>query len=382
MKFIHVGDLHIGKRIYEFSMLEDQQHMLKQILQLAEQEKPDAVLLAGDIYDKSVPSAEAVQLFDWFLTSLAAFDLSVFVIAGNHDSPERLQFGSQIFQNRRVYITGVFQGKLEHRTLTDSWGDVDIHCLPYVKPAAVRRFYPDGDIAGYQEAIEQIMSTAEVDRSLRNILICHQFVTAQGIETQQCESELIAVGGVECVDVSLFDDFDYVALGHLHSPQKIGRETARYGGSILKYSFSEAQQVKSVVLGEIREKGDVTLRQVPLKPLRDMRQIRGPLDQLTKPEVVSQANALDYLQVTLTDREPVGDPMGRIRAVYPNVMNLAFDRGTGEQAAESSLLGSEHPKSTMELFEEFFLMQNGAEMNEEQKALMTEIIREEEEAER
>jgi exonuclease SbcD len=240
MKLLHISDLHIGRRIGEYSLLDDQRNILNQILDITDEEKPDGILIAGDVYDKSMPPGEAVELLDDFLTELAARNLPVFMVSGNHDSPERLNFGSRIMMKNGIHIAGIFNGALHKETLEDEFGKVNIYLLPYIKPALVRSFY-DGNIETYDDAVRTVTSAAEVDRQERNILVAHQFVTSGAQQPERCESESIAVGGLDNVDTSAFDAFDYVALGHLHGPQRIGRDTIRY--RLRAYSKTNEQQL-------------------------------------------------------------------------------------------------------------------------------------------
>ena len=300
MKFLHLSDLHLGRRVHEFSMLEDQQYILTEILQIIDQERPDGVLIAGDVYDKSVPSAEAVALLDDFLVRLSKRDLQVFVISGNHDSPERMAFGGRLMERSGVHIAPVYGGTAAPLTLTDEFGPVNIYLLPFVKPVHVRRFFPDREIATYTDALSAAIGAMAVNPAQRNVLVTHQFVTGAA----RCDSEDISVGGSDSVDVSVFDAFDYVALGHLHGPQQAGRETVRYCGSPLKYSFSEAGQRKSVTVVELWEKGRVALRTLPLVPQRDLVELRGTYEDLTFRgfyEGTSYPN--DYVHITLTDED-------------------------------------------------------------------------------
>lgn len=401
MKFLHTSDLHIGKRVNGFSMLPDQKYILDQILAVTEQEKPEAVLIAGDIYDKAQPSAEAVRLLDEFLTQLAAKAPAVFIISGNHDSPERVDFGSRLMRERGLYIAGLFEGRMQRVQLEDAYGVVNIWMLPYVKPAVVSPWLEE-PANSYDDAVRRVIGGTAMDVSERNVLAAHQFVTAMGVEPERSESEAIFIGGLDNVDVSAFDNFDYVALGHLHGPQRVGRDTVRYAGSPLKYSFSEVRQKKSVTIVELEDKGTVKQRQIPLNPLRDMRCVKGPIDELIAAEAdraaaveetqirwnfsaaseeteSSIAEWEDYVSVTLTDKEEPYDAIGRLRAVYPNMMCLDFDRGErmDEQGSLDGTDGAENirEKDPAELFSSFYLSQNGDEMNVEQDELMRVILR-------
>ena len=323
MRFLHTADLHIGKRVNEFSMLEDQEYILRQILKTADKEQVEAVLIAGDVYDKQVPSAEAVRLFDWFLTQLNSRKLPVFVIGGNHDSVERLSFGAQIMEESGVYLTQSYDGKVVPVRLEDEYGPVNLWMLPFLKPAMVKRFFPEQDIVTYQDALETVIGNMELNREERNLLIAHQFVT--GAVTGGSEDSVeVFVGGVENVDASVFADFDYVALGHIHRAQSAGGERIRYSGTPLKYSFSEIRHEKSVTIAELKEKGSLTVHQEPLKPLHDMREIRGSYEELVLRENYQGTDLEDYLHVILTDENDIPDVIGRLRSIYPNIMKLDF----------------------------------------------------------
>lgn len=370
MKFLHLSDLHIGKRVYEFSMLEDQRFILRQILEIAEREKPDGVILAGDIYDKAVPPAEAVQVMDGFLTALSKMGIAVFMISGNHDSPERIAFGSEIMSGRGVHVSPVYDGKGRSVTMEDQYGPVTIWLLPFIKPAVVRHVFPDEEIQTYQDAVRTAVEHMAVDPKARNVLAAHQFVTG----ASRCESEEIFVGGIDNVDAALFDVFDYVALGHIHSPQSVGREEVRYCGTPLKYSFSEAGQVKSVTVVELGEKGNVGLRQIPLMPLRDMRKIKGTYMEVSARSFYEGTNTEDYVQITLTDEEDIPDGMQKLRAIYPNLMRLEYDNRRTRENREITAFEEVQQKSELELFEEFYEQQNNQPMSREQRDFAERLI--------
>lgn len=370
MKLMHLSDLHIGKRVNEFSMIEDQKYILEQIISILDKECVDGVILAGDIYDKPIPSVEAVQVLDKFLTSLADRKIPVFVISGNHDSVERVSFGAQLMENRGVYIAGIYDGNTDKVSLWDEYGEVCIYLLPFLKPASVRHVFPDREIGSYQNAVKMAVDAIALQPEVRNILIAHQFVTG----AVRCESEEILVGGLDQVDVSVFDEFDYVALGHLHSPQKVGRETVRYCGTPLKYSFSETEQQKSVTIVELKEKGNTKIRCIPLKPLRDMREIRGTYLEVTKKSAYEGTNREDYIQITLTDEEDIPDGMQKLRIIYPNLMRLEYDN---QRTRENRLVegtGAVEEKSELELFGDFFEIQNNQPMSERQQSFVKSLI--------
>ncbi|MGN8630388.1 exonuclease SbcCD subunit D [Blautia sp. HCP3S3_G3] len=372
MKFLHLSDLHIGKRLNEFSMLEDQKYILSQILEILDRENADGVILAGDIYDKPIPSVEAVQLFDSFLTRLADRKVPVFAVSGNHDSVERVSFGAQLMENRGVYISRVYDGTLKKIEMSDKNGEVCIWLLPFIKPSSVRHVLEEEEISTYQDALKTVMEHISVDTDKRNILVAHQFVTG----ASRCESEEVLVGGVDQVDVSLFEKFDYVALGHLHTPQHVGRETVRYCGTPLKYSFSETDQEKSVTVVELGQKGSIVIRTIPLHPIRDMRKIRGTYLEVTEKSFYEGTNTRDYLHITLTDEEDIPDGMQKLRIIYPNLMKLEYDnRRTSENRSIEENTAAVQ-KTELEIFEEFFEIQNNQPMSEQQRLLVQQLIQE------
>lgn len=373
MKLLHMADLHLGKRVYEFSMLEDQKYILQQTLDILEKEQVDGILLAGDIYDKTVPSAEAVQLFDDFLSKLAAREIAVFLINGNHDSAERLSFGAKIFSRNKVYFAAGYQGNVERITMEDAYGIVNVYLLPFAKPIYVKHVFPEQaeDITSYQDAMKVVMEHMELDTKERNVLVAHQFVTG----ALRCESEDISVGGMDNVDAALFEEFDYVALGHIHSPQCIGKETIRYAGTPLKYSFSECSHQKTATLIELQEKGKVNLKQVPLVPLRDMRKIRGTYEELTARSLYENTNTQDYVHVTLTDEEDIFDALGKLRVIYPNLMKLEYDNCRTRSNQEITATEDMEEKSPLDLTKELFWLQNNKPMSEKQENLLTEYMK-------
>lgn len=459
MKFIHLADLHIGKRVNAFPMLEDQRYILKQILTILREEQPDGgVILAGDIYDKAIPSAEAVELFDEFLTQLAALRLRVFIIAGNHDSPERIAFGNRLMDRSGIYLSPVYDGHVKRITCPDSAASVtlsaanavdpnagtrpvtsasvalsaanavdlnagthsvesastsaaastcppvDVYLLPFLKPANVRRFYPEETIESYTDAIRVAIAHMDIDPTHRNLLVTHQFVTG----ASRSDSEDISVGGSDNVDASVFAPFDYVALGHLHGPQQVRFQPApeedasdqdatpaasstdrsespastventtvgpiiRYAGTPLKYSFSEARHHKSVTVVEIGEKKadgvvDVCIGTRELRPLHDMREIRGSYEELTLRANYEGTATDDYIHATLTDEIEIPDAARHLQVIYPNLMKLDYDnartRGQGSERLELEQL---EEKSPLDLFSELFEKQNHKEMTKEQ----------------
>lgn len=371
MKFLHLSDLHLGKRVNEFSMLEDQEFILKKILNIIDEQKPDAVIIAGDVYDKSVPSAEAVELFDDFLVRLSRRNLSVFVISGNHDSPERIAFGGRLMDKSGIYMSPVYGGKVEPITLTDRQGEINVYMLPFVKPSQVRRFFPDREILSYTDAVRIAVEEMNIDTSKRNLLITHQFVTG----ANRTESEEVSVGGSDNVDASVFADFDYVALGHIHRAQKCGGEYIRYSGTPLKYSFSEAGDKKTVTTIELGAKGDIALDFFPLVPKRDMVEIKGTYEELILKSFWENTNyGEDYMHITLTDEEDIPDVLTKLRIVYKNIMKLDYDNKRTRAKKEISGAEAVKDKSPFELFSEFYALQNGQPLSEEQADFVADLI--------
>lgn len=370
MKLIHLSDLHLGKRVNEFSMLEDQEYILIKILNIIDQEKPDGILIAGDVYDKSIPSVEAVQLLDSFLEKLAEKKQQVFFISGNHDSPERLNFASGLIEMSGIHISSVYPEKIQPFTLKDEYGPVNIYLLPFIKPAHVRSKFPEETVETYTDAVRISIEHMEVDTSERNVIVTHQFVTG----AVRSESEEISVGGSDNVDASVFDEFDYVALGHIHGPQKIGRETVRYCGTPLKYSFSEVKHQKSVTVVELWEKGNVKIRTVELIPKRDMRELRGSYQELTNKKNYEGTALEDYLHITLTDEEDVLDGMALLRTIYPNLMKLDYDNRRTRENQQIGQVNDIENKSPLELFQEFYEKQNNQQMSREQSAFAADLI--------
>ena len=370
MKLIHLSDLHIGKRVNEISMIEDQEYILLQILQIIDEEQADAVLIAGDVYDRSVPSVEAVELFDDFLCRLASRKMPTFIISGNHDSPERLAFGNRLMEGCGIYISPAFDGGVTSVSLQDEHGEVCFWLLPFIKPAHVKRYFPDMGIESYTDACRVAVEQMGIDTAQRNVLLTHQFVT--GAST--CESEEISVGGTDNVDASVFADFDYVALGHIHGPQNIGSNKIRYCGTPLKYSFSEEKHLKSVTVVKLGAKGELELSLRPLTPKHDLRSIRGTFAELTDKSYYSGTAVDDYLQIILTDEEDVPEAVGKLRIIYPNMMKLTYDntRTRTNQVIDGAM--DVQRKSPLQLFDELYELQNNQPMSDEQRRFTLELI--------
>ena len=367
MKVFHLSDLHLGKRVNEVSMIDDQKYILAQITDLARSERPDVVIIAGDVYDKSVPPAEAVELFDRFLVGLSALGLQVLVISGNHDSAERLAFGGRLMDQSGVHFAPVYNGSVASVTLQDAYGPVTFWLLPFLKPAHVRRFFPEAEIESYTDAIRTALSAVEFAPGHRNVLVTHQFVTG----ASRCESEEISVGGSDNVDASVLEGFNYVALGHIHGPQQAGGPAIRYCGTPLKYSFSEISHQKSVTVVELTQ--EVSLRTLPL--LRDMKELKGTYEELTlKSYYDGQPWKNDYLRVILTDEEDIPEAMGRLRAIYPNIMRLEYDNRRTRSMTRVGSAQQVENLSPLELFDQLYTKQNDRPMSDQQREFAQNLI--------
>lgn len=370
MKFIHLSDLHLGKRLYEFSMICDQEYILNQILKIIDENGAEGVLIAGDVYDKPVPPAEAVLLFDRFLTGLRERNLEVFVISGNHDSRERLAFGSEIMRRSGIHLSPVFSGEISPEIVEDEYGPLYVWMMPFLRPADVRHFFPEEKIESYNDAVHAVIRRMEIDTGRRNLMVAHQFVTG----AFRSDSEDISVGGLDNVDRAAFEPFDYTALGHIHSPQQIPGALARYCGSPLKYSFSEANQQKSVVLIDIKEKGSLDIRLIPLEPCHEMRELRGSYEELTSRKNYENTDTDAYIHVTLTDDGDIHDAVGRLRTIYPNIMLLDYDNRRTRSAEEAGWDSSGKEKSEIDFFAELFELQNGRAMDEEEQRMIAGVF--------
>ena len=390
MKFVHTGDLHIGKIVNGFSMIEDQRYILKQVYEISRREKADALVLAGDIYDRAIPPADAVVLFNDFLTDMVRAGIPVLMIRGNHDSPERLGFADAILEEEGIYIAGVYKEELKKVEIADTYGNVSFVLMPFVKPASVGA-KTSGEAVGNMLSMEKGGKEDNIDKDdmdkdntnkegedgIRRVLVTHYFVTDQGREPELSDGETtIHVGGLDNVEASLFDGFDYVALGHIHKPQKIGEREVYYAGAPLAYSFSEAGQEKGINLIEMGKKGEVTMRRIPIKPLHEMRRIRGKLQELMQPEVVGAAQAEDYIRAELTDEEELIDPIGTLRSVYPNVMQILLTKNERKESMDYISRPEEKKKSIPQLFLGFYEMIRGEKPDEGRMKVVEEAAKE------
>ena len=379
MRILHLADLHLGKILQEESLLEDQKYMLEEIIKKVQEENIEIILISGDIYDRSIPQTDAVDMLDYFLNKLIK-DLKkqVFIISGNHDSKERLGFGNKIFENDGLYISSKYEGQIKKVELQDEYGKLNIYLLPFIKPVEVKKYFED-EILSYDETIKKIIEKENIDETQRNIILTHQFVTCIGEEVERTDSETISLGGIDNVDISNYNKFDYVAIGHVHRPQRIGRDTARYAGTMLKYSFSEVNHKKTIPIIDFKEKGNINIKLVELTPLRDMREIKGPIEELTKKENYKNTNTEDYIKAIITNEEPVYDAIGQIRKVYPNVLKLEIQNSkssVSQNDEKEKELQNIKNKSEVELFNEFYKFQNYTELNDEQTQVIENIVKE------
>lgn len=371
MRFLHIADLHLGKQMNDLTLLKDQEYALQQVVHIADEEKVDAVLIAGDVYQRSSPQAEAMALFDSFVSQLAERDVKVFVISGNHDSALRISYFSSLVKNSGVYVTEAFNGELQHVTLRDRDGDVTVWMLPFLRPAQVKRALPEEKIASYQDAVQAVLRNAEVDFSKRNLLMCHQFI----IGCEVCDSEELSIGTLDHIDGAVFDGFDYVALGHIHGPQRVLRDTLRYAGSPLKYSFSEARHNKSVTIVDMQEKGEVKVRTVPLYPLHDVRLIEGRMD-----EVMRMPYSEDYVWITIHDELPPPDARVTLSVNFPNMMKFSVVNSRTKFDLDVKAAETMENKSVAELFSDFYRLQNNDQLpGELHMQVLGKVIRELEE---
>lgn len=370
MRFLHLADLHIGKRVNGFSMIEDQKFVFEQVYNVIENEKIDGIIMAGDIYDKPVPSAEAVKLFDEMLTRLVSINLPIFVISGNHDSAERIGFGSDILSAAKVYMSRVYNGNLQKIELEDDYGKINVYLLPFIKPATVKNIYKEAEIKDYDDALEYVLSQEKIDETKRNVMVSHQFVTG----AMRSESEEVSVGGLDNVSVENYEAFDYVALGHIHRAQQMGRESARYAGTLLKYSFSEEKHNKSMTIVDLKEKGNIEIKEIPVKPLHDLKTIKGKFSKITSEEFYKELKKEDYYRAVLTDEDDILNAIGKLKSIYPNLMSMEYDNTRTRSYSVVDNVETGETKSPLDYFEEFFEKQNGRKMSEKQRNYLLEIL--------
>lgn len=369
MRFAHISDLHLGKRLNRFSLIEDQQYILDEIIKTAEENGCGAMLIAGDIYDKSMPSAEAVKLFDDFITKLSKTDMKTFIISGNHDSTERVAYASSIMEASNIFIAPQYEGELKKVKVDDEYGEVNVFMLPFVKPPHVRTCYPEAEINDYTDMMRTVLENSELDTSQRNVLMCHQFIT--GAKT--CDSEYVTVGTLDNINASVFEGIDYVALGHIHGAQDIA-QNVRYCGTPLKYSISESGHKKSVTIVDIKQKGEVTVTQAPLTALRDLRELKGTYAQLMERSSYEGTNTQDFIHITLTDNEDIPEVVYKLRTVYPNLIQLDYDNLRTRKLSQVNAITHTDTKTPIELFGTLFEEQNGEPLSQEQTEYLNAII--------
>ena len=377
MKFLHLGDLHLGKTLSDFDLIEDQRYILDQILRIADKESIDGVFIAGDVYDKSIPSEAATRLLDYFLIELAKKEIKVFMVSGNHDSDDRLNYGSALFASNQIFISAVFDGTLHKQSFADGDTEIAIYMLPFVKASQVRHYFPDEDIRNYDDAVRAIIKNTVINRKHKNILVAHQFVAGREEDPALAGSESIgtqSVGLVEKIGYDCFDDFDYVALGHIHSPQKVGRDEIRYYGSPMKYSLSEANNEKTVPLITVSAEESVRIELVPLKPMRNMRHIKGTLKELLDKKNVKATE--DFIYATLTDEDIVNDAMGIFQQVYPNTVRIDYDNSHTKEIEQVDISRIAENKTFPELIGDFYRQMYGCEITEEEMDVMRTVARE------
>lgn len=377
MKFLHLGDLHLGKSLSNFDLIEDQRYILDQIFHIAEKESVDGVLIAGDVYDKSIPSEAAMRLLDDFLIKLAQKERKVFMVSGNHDSDDRLNYGSTLFARNEIFISAVFDGTLHKQSFADKDTQIDIYMLPFVKASQVRHYFPDEDIENYEDAVRAIIRNTPIDKNNKNLLVAHQFVSGKGADPAFAGSESVgtqSVGMVEKIGYDCFDDFDYVALGHIHSPQRVGRDAVRYSGSPLKYSLSEVKNEKSVPLITVSAENSVKIELIPLKPMRDMRHIKGTMKELLDKKNVKAPE--DFIYATLTEEDIVDDAMGVFQQIYPNTVRIDYDNSHTREMDQVDISKIAENRSFPELIGDFYRLMYGCEITEEEMDVMRTAARE------
>ncbi|MBE5803060.1 MAG: exonuclease SbcCD subunit D [Clostridiales bacterium] len=372
MRFIHLSDLHLGKQMNDLSLLADQEAILEQILSITEEEKADAVLIAGDVYQRATPQAEAMALFDRFVSRLAEASKKVFVVSGNHDSALRISYFASLLKTAGVYVSESFDGRLQQVELRDKDGELSVWLLPFVRPAQVKRFLPGEKINSYQDAVAAVIRNTRIDPARRNVLLAHQFIT--GSVTSDSEEHM--AGGLDQIDAAVFDGFDYVALGHIHRAQRVGRETLRYAGSPLKYSFSEANHSKSVTVVDMEEKGSVQVRKIPLYPVRDVRLIEGKLEEL-----MQLPYSEDYVWITLRDELVPPDARVTLSVNFPNMLKFSIVNSRTRQDITVLATEAMENKSAGELFCDFYRLQNNDQLpTQAHRKVLDKVIRELEEA--
>ena len=373
MKLFHISDLHLGKRLNEFSLIDDQKYILDQILKLSDELKPEGIIIAGDIYDRAAPSAEAINLFSSFLTRISERKLKFFAISGNHDSPERVSYGGKILKNAGLYFSDSYDGKICPITLSDEFGEINFYLLPFVRPAVVRACADEeAKIDSFNDAVEYAVKCMNVNPKKRNVLVAHQYVTGAA----SSGSEESIVGGLDNIEASLFDDFDYVALGHIHGAQSVKRDAVRYSGTPLKYSLSEVNHKKTITVIELKEKGNIEISEVPLEPLHDLVELRGTYDNLSNQKFDVPAKNDDYIKIILTDEIENYDALSKLRHRFPNLLALEYDNARTRFSGMVSIDEKVQEKSPVQLVEDLYKKQMNAALTDEQRKYLLERINE------
>ncbi|MBP5648504.1 MAG: exonuclease SbcCD subunit D [Clostridia bacterium] len=373
MKLFHISDLHLGKRLNEFSLIDDQKYILDQILKLSDELKPEGIIIAGDIYDRAAPSAEAINLFSSFLTRISERKLKFFAISGNHDSPERVSYGGKILKNAGLYFSDSYDGKICPITLSDEFGEINFYLLPFVRPAVVRAYADEETkIDSFNDAVEYAVKCMNVNPKKRNVLVAHQYVTGAA----SSGSEESIVGGLDNIEASLFDDFDYVALGHIHGAQSVKRDAVRYSGTPLKYSLSEVNHKKTITVIELKEKGNIEISEVPLEPLHDLVELRGTYDNLSNQKFDVQAKNDDYIKIILTDEIENHGALSKLRHRFPHLLALEYDNAKTRFNGMVSIDEKVQEKSPVQLVEDLYKKQMNLELTDEQRKYLLERINE------
>lgn len=376
MKFIHLADLHIGKRLGERDLHEEQQNILKQIVSIITNKEVNAVLISGDVYDKNNPSIDAIELFESFLISLSKINIPIFIIYGNHDSAERLSYGKELLELHDIYITDLYDGNIPQKEISDEFGNVSIYLLPHIKINTVKHYFTDAKINTLDDAVRTVVSGIDLDKNNRNIILAHQFVVNNATRPRTSDSEINSVGDIDEIHANIFDDFDYVALGHLHECQSIGKETIHYPGSPLKYSKSEKNHIKSVTLVTMKKKGDVTLEKIPLKPLHDLREIRGPAASLLSKDIINAEDCNDYLYVTFTDEILPENIIPTVARAYPNYISIEREVKHNKSNPNIKKIRDLEKRNPVDIFSKFYEEQAGEPMNEQQRTIVKDIFEE------
>ena len=381
MKLVHLSDLHIGKTVCGFSMINDQQFILNQIIGIIKSEGAEGVMISGDVYDKSTPSNIAISVLDDFFTALNALNIPIFIISGNHDSHELLSFGRRIFEKSNFYISPVIKGDENGRIspitkidLTDDYGDISIYLMPFIRASSVRKYFDEGVVTNTNTAVKAVIDNTEIDDTKRNVILSHQFIT----NASPCDSEDILVGTSDSVSAEVFDKFDYVALGHLHNPQSVLRDTLRYCGTPLKYSFSEANSQKSVTVVELKEKGNVIISEIPLTPLHDMRILKGSYLDVSSAKNYDEKSRYDYLDIILTDDDEEIGRYEKLKVIYPNIMHFEYDNIRTKKYNQIDAADNDKIKSPLELMAELYKLQNNTDLSDEQQKIVYDLLSEEE----